>query len=194
MKSKWQTTGRIATAIVALTSAGIGYGCATHTFVRWWEPIMWALGIGLASTPMVMKFFAGCLSVKSKWLCMTVSLAFAAAIAYGALMSLNFFLSDRTSAVETTAVVTSKYKEQRTRYRRIGRNRRVADGTYDVYYITTRFDNGIVRDFPVSAQSYANARQGDKKKFTLEKGFFGYTVFKKQTRNSLTNALPTRQL
>lgn len=180
MKNKWTLTRRIIFVIIVVGAAGFGYGAAWHTFVQWWEPLLWSFGFAAALTPVCKKSFSQFITINNKWLCIIVTALSLWALSYGTLMNVNYFCADDDSESPHTAVVISKHSEERTRYRRSGRRgHTIPAGTYNVYYVTVRFENGALRELPASASEYVKARRGDTKQFLLKKGFFGYTVFKK---------------
>ena len=174
---KSKTWAWVLTTFVALGAAGAGYAFAWRTFVQWWEPVLLALGLGMGIALWIKGGFAKLLAVKSKALSLVIASLVMSAICYGGLMSLNYCLADHDRSHDELAEVTAKFSEERTRYRRVGRGRMVPSGTYKVYYVKVRFDNGAVRDLPVTAGAYTRARVGEKRHFAVTKGFLGYTVF-----------------
>lgn len=179
MKNKLTLTLRIIFGVLVFCAAGSGYGTAWHTFVPWWEPLLWTLVFAAMLTPVCLKAISRLLAISRRWIALSVTLLSLWAFAYGLLMDINYFCADPDSESLQTAVVVSKYSEERTRYRRSGRRgRSIPAGTYNVYYVTVRFENGILRNMPASASEYVKARRGDTKQFELKKGFFGYTVFR----------------
>lgn len=178
MKSSKATTwARVLTAVIAVIGAGAGYAFAWRTFVQWWEPVLLALGLGIGIGLWIKGGFAKFLSVRNKvWAVTLVSLVMTA-ICYGGLMSLNYCLADKQHAHDELATVTAKFSEERTRYRRLSRNRMIPTGKYKVYYVKVKFDNGAVRNLPVDVGAYTRARTGEKRHFTVAKGFLGYSVF-----------------
>lgn len=174
---------RVIVVLLVLISAGVGYGFAWRTFVRWWEPVAWAVGFGLAFGPFVKRMFVGALALGPR-MAMVASVVSVAALCYGGLMTVNYCLSDDSTLHPIDAVVTSKYSEERTKYRRSGRRgRSVPDGKYNVYYLTLTFDNGATRELPVSASIYSATRIGSVRHYDLGKGFFGYPIFKKHVEH-----------
>lgn len=174
---KSKTWAWVLTVFVALGAAGAGYAFAWRTFVQWWEPVLLALGLGAGIALWIKGGFAKLLAVRSKILSLVIASIVMGAICYGGLMSLNYCLADHDHAHDEIAAVTAKFSEERTRYRRVGRNRMAPAGTYKVYYVKVRFDNGAVRNMPVDAGAYTRARIGEKRHFAVTKGFLGYTVF-----------------
>ena len=174
---KSKTWAWVLTTFIALGSAGAGYAFAWRTFVQWWEPVLLALGLGAGLGLWVKGVFAKLLSIKGKIVSLAVASITMGAICYGGLMSLNYCLADHDHAHDELAEVITKFSEERTRYRRAGRNRMVPSGTYKVYYVKVKFENGAIRNLPVSAGAYTRARVGEKRHFSVTKGFLGYSVF-----------------
>lgn len=175
---KFTVTARVIVVLLVMISAGAGYGFAWRTFVRWWEPLAWAVGFGLAFGPLVKRFFVSRLTLGAR-MALAASVVSVAALCYGVLMTVNYCLSYDSTLHTIDAVVTAKYSEERTKYRRSGRRgRSVPDGKYNVYYLTLTFDNGATRELPVSASVYSGTRIGSIRHYDLAEGFFGYPIFK----------------
>lgn len=174
---KFTVAARVVAVLIILISAGAGYGFAWRTFVRWWEPLAWGVGFGLAFGPFVKRMFVGGLALGPR-MALVASVVSVAALCYGGLMTVNYCLSDESTIHQIDVVVTAKYSEERTRYRRIGRNRVVADGKYKSYYLTLSFENGATRELPVSVSVYSSSRIGSVRHYDLADGFFGYPVFR----------------
>lgn len=169
---------RAAAVVTALAMAGCGYGCAWHTFVRWWEPVVWAAVLGAAVCRLLYRPAAALMRVKRRIAVISAAWIWGACVIYGSMLGANYCFADRSTARHEEAVITGKYSEERTRYRRVGRGRSVPDGTYKVYYVSVRFSNGAERDLPVSAGRYTKARKGQSEHFIVEKGLLGFPVFK----------------
>ena len=174
---KSKTWAWVLTTLVTLGAAGAGYAFAWRTFVQWWEPVLLAFGLGTGFGLWVKSGFAKFLALRSKGLSMAVASVAMAAICYGGLMSLNYCLADHNHSHDELAIVTAKFSEDRTRYRRVGRGRMIPAVTYKVYYVKVEFENGAIRNLPVSAGAYTRARVGEKRHFSVTKGFLGYSVF-----------------
>lgn len=180
--SKATTWARVLTALVAVIGAGAGYTFAWRTFVQWWEPVLLALGLGVGIGLWIKRGFAKVLSIRNNGLAVAIASIVMWAICYGGLMSLNYCFADKANAHDEYATVTAKFSEERTRYRRLSRNRMVPSGTYKVYYVKVRFENGAVRNLPVDAGAYTRARIGTQRHFTVTKGFLGYSVFRQDAQ------------
>nr|MDE6490275.1 DUF2500 domain-containing protein [Muribaculaceae bacterium] len=102
----------------------------------------------------------------------------AGALCYFAITGGNYYFADSTTSITEQAIITGKHSETRDRYRRIGRHRRIKNGTTTSYYITVLHSNGTERDMQVTRQEYNRARKGGQKTITLQKGLLGFTVIK----------------
>lgn len=173
---------RIVAVVLAVGFAGWGYGCAWHTFVRWWEPVVAALLIGGAICRMLGRPAEWLMPRWPRAAVLAVAALWAASVVYGAGLAINYYLADGSTTQAVEAIVTGRHSEERTKYARRGRRTSVPDGTYTVYYMTLRFDNGETRDFPISAGEYARTRPGQIQHFTVEKGFLGYGIFKNRRK------------
>lgn len=169
---------RAAAIVTALAAAGWGYGCAWHTFVIWWEPVLWAAAAGAASAHLLYRGAETLMRGARRGIVLVAAGLWAAAVFYGCALGINYSFADGRSATPEEAVITGKHSEERTRYRRVGRGRNIPSGKYTVYYLTVRFANGCEREMPVSAGRYAEARDGMTEHFVIEKGLLGFPVFK----------------
>ena len=140
--STWLAVGAV---LLTLGAAGAGYAFAWRTFVAWGEPVIIALCLGSALGSVLSRRIGKCLEIRSRWLAVTASVVMMSAVCYGALMTLNYTLADKSTATPIEATVIGRHTEERTKYRRSGRNRVRADGHYKVYYVTVKFDNGATR-------------------------------------------------
>lgn len=176
------TVIRIAAVTVAVGFAGWGYGCGWHTFVRWWEPVVAALLIGGGLCRMLGRPAAWLMPRWPRVAVLAITALWVASVVYGSGLALNYYLADGSTTRSVEATVTGRHSEERTKYARRGRRASVSTGTYTVYYLSLRFDNGETRDFAVSAGEYARTRTGQIQHFTVEKGFLGYDIFKNRRR------------
>ncbi len=170
---------RVVAVVVAIGFAGWGYSCAWHTFVRWWVPVVLALLIGGGLCRMLERPASRLLPGWHRAVVLGVAALWGASVVYGAGLAMNYYLADESTARTVEATVTSRHSEERSRYRRLGPRLSVRDGSYKVYYLTLRFDNGETRDVAVSAGEYSRTRKGQIRHFTLERGFLGCDVFKR---------------
>lgn len=172
--STWAAIGAV---FLTLGATAAGYAFAWRTFVVWWEPVVIALCLGTALGSFISRRFGKVLEIRNHFLAISASALMMSAVVYGALMTLNYTLADKSTETPIEATVIGRHTEERTKYRRSGRNRVRADGHYNVYYVTVRFDNGATRDFPVSASAYTRTVIGSKRRFSAFDGFLGYRIF-----------------
>ncbi len=176
-KSRASTWFIIALVFIILAAAGAGYAFAWRTFVVWWEPLVIAVCLGSAIGSLLSRKFGRLLGTSSRPTAIAASMLTMSAVIYGAMMTLNYTLADKTTEIPIEATVICRHSEERTKYRRSGRNRMRADGHYKAYYITIRFADGTTRDIPASAGNYTRTVIGSKRHFTAYDGFLGYKIF-----------------
>ncbi len=170
---------RVMAIMTASGFAGWGYWSAWHTFVTWWEPLLWAALGSAACCRLLMPAGRHMMPGMSRKAVVAIVWVWTAMVIYGAGLGINYSFADTTTTHSVEAVVTGRHSEERTRYRRVGRGRSVPDGTYKVYYVTVSFPNGVKRDLPVNANGYRNARNGQTRSFEVSDGLFGYKIFRR---------------
>jgi hypothetical protein len=178
---------RVLAGLLALLVFMSGCGCAWSTFIVWWEPVLWAVGIGVASGIMLRRVFRNFLRYSGRLAGVLCPVVIMSALSYGAILTINYFMADDSSTVTVDATVTAKYSEERTRYRRSGRGRSIPAGKYNVYYLRLEFPDGSTRNMSVNASTYVKARTGVKKQFRVSDGFFGYKVLKLESSDCRNN-------
>ncbi len=180
-----RSVAMLAAALLAIVAASAGYACHQRTFVSWSEPVLWSLAAG-GAVGLALRRPAMRLTALRPWAALAVAISFVAVVAYGLLMSVNYFCASSACASDIKAVVIDKYSEEHTRTRRAARGRAYPAGKYNVYYIRIEFDDGTLRDIQVPAATYAATRRGAVKHFVAESGFFGYKVFKSPKTRDLS--------
>lgn len=107
-----------------------------------------------------------------------IALAATFALIIGAYYTLNYTLSDPSTAHTIEARVSSKYTQKRYHTRRVGRNRYIRDREYTAYRIAYRLPDGTVRHTDVKIEQYLRLRTGSRVDLRAERGLFGPTVIK----------------
>ena len=85
---------------------------------------------------------------------------------------------------EEKVTVLSKHIETHKQTRRVGNHRYVPAGERKEYYLQVIFENGTRKKLPVPLSTYNKTRTNATRTLTLEKGFFGYTIIKKEYKIS----------
>ena len=164
--------------LLAVLAWAFGFVLYKETLIAWWEPLLMALILAIATL-----FFA------KKWQWLTRSdnnilngichLFHASAFCYLMILGGNFMLADPSSTREEKVTVLSKHIETHKQTRRVGNHRYVPAGERKEYYLQVIFENGTRKKLPVSLSTYNKTRTNATRTLTLEKGFFGYTIIKK---------------
>jgi len=100
-----------------------------------------------------------------------------AGVAFFLFLGYNYYFADDATTETTTATVSGKHSEERTRYRRVGR-RHVPREHYNVYIITLEMPDGTALEKEVPAGHYAKTRRGSKREITMLDGALGFKIIK----------------
>ncbi len=98
-------------------------------------------------------------------------------VAFFLFLGYNYYFADDATTETTTATVSGKHSEERTRYRRVGR-RHVPREHYNVYIITLEMPDGTALEKEVPAGHYAKTRRGSKREITMLDGALGFKIIK----------------
>ena len=166
------------TVLLAVLAWALGSVIYKETLIAWWEPLLMALILAIATLFLCKKW---------KWLTRSDNkilngichLFHVSALCYLLILGGNLILADPSSTREEKVTVLSKYIETHKQTRRVGNRRYVAAGERKEYYLQVIFENGTRKKLPVSLSTYNKTRTNATKILTLEKGFFGYTIIKK---------------
>ena len=82
-------------------------------------------------------------------------------------------------ACEERVTVVEKEHVTRTKYRRVGRHRRIADGVRHTYYLRVRFADGLEKRYSVSQAEYGRTREHAEKTLVLRRGLLGVPVIRR---------------
>jgi len=177
MKRLTATTGIIALFILFFVFGGILF-LISETIVAKWLPPVIGLVIAIASMPAGLKLWIKIPVLKRRYVACICHIVVVGALTTFLVLLLNYTCAHSESAYEATAVVNKKYIENRTRYRRVGRNRRIPDGTYQVYNLDMVFPDGTHKGEEVAFERYRHTRKGDSIVYTIQPGLFGWPVYK----------------
>ena len=85
---------RVLAGLLALLVFMSGCGCAWSTFIVWWEPVLWAVGIGVASGIMLRRVFRNFLRYSGRLAGVLCPVVIMSALSYGAILTINYFMAD----------------------------------------------------------------------------------------------------
>lgn len=163
--------------IAFFCACGISYGIYTRTLVKWWIPVGVALCTA-ALTVFCYRKWAWLTTTDNKAANLLCHFVCAGIIGYTLFLSGNLLLADPASTYQEEVVIVNKYQEKHKKTRRVGRHRYIPDGERIEYYITIAFDNGSTKNQSVTLRTYNKTRKGQHKVLTMQRGKFGYPVFK----------------
>ena len=110
------------------------------------------------------------------WLPVTVAAVAAALTAPWAVGRwAKFTGSDESAAYEKKFTVTERIAATRNRYRRVGR-RSVRSGSYKVYYLRLRSEDGAEKKVPVPLSLYSKVRENGTVTYSVCEGRFGFPI------------------
>jgi hypothetical protein len=167
----------------------LGFGVAIygHTITKWWIPVIPAAMVALGTAPMIFRKWERLVDMNSRIVNFLCHIFVFGSITYFLFLGLNDWCADpETIAVEHTEVI-GKYQKAHTRYRRVSRRSRVADGQYYTYHIVVRFEDGREKELEVPFNTYRRTRNGSHRDLTVEKGLFGISVIKRQVSPASVN-------
>lgn len=173
-----QTIITIIASLILIALSGIALYIYGHTFV---SPILIA---GIAAAPALI--IAALVFVKSsnRWLAAPISFLCAILCIASGLLIINYVGRDKAHSRPQKATIAAKFTEERSRTRRSGR-RYVASGeTYNVYFITLRFEDGSTKKREIPVREYVKTRIGRKINVNLTKGLLGWPVYEKTPPSS----------
>lgn len=166
------------TMLVAILAWAFGYVIYEETLIAWWEPLLMALILAIA-TLFFTKSWKWLTHSDNKILNGICHIFHVSALCYFLILSGNFMLADPSSIREEKITVLSKHIETHKQTRRVRKHRYVPAGERKEYYLHVVFENGAQKKLPVSLSTYNKVRTNTTRTLTLEKGFFGYTIIKK---------------
>lgn len=177
---KRNSTGRFLAVAVALASiflSGLALTLHGRTVVD--VRISVVAGAGAAVVVSILLRRAVCaLSGENRMAGFILTAVFVFSLGTGLFYAVNYYGSDKDSAVKHQAEVTRKFTEEHYQVRRVSRNRAVRGRKYKVYRIDVALPGGHVKRIDVPAGRYSKIKKGGKLELSVEKGFFGVPVIK----------------
>ena len=162
----------------AFIMLAIGIAIFGNTLINWWATLPIAL-LPAISTAIPFQSRWRTLSGFSNPIANAATHIFVAgSLIFFLFLGLNYWGADKSTAhVEHTTII-DKHSKEHTRYRRVGRNRRVPDGKYNTWHLTLEFADGRQKDTEVTATTYRRSRIGNHRDITLQRGLFSIPVIK----------------
>ena len=176
--SNWRTIVLVAVLFISFIMFGFGLAIYGNTLTKWWIPVVPAITFAAVTTPIFIKRWHSLTESYSLIYNGVCHLFTTFSVAYFLFLGCNYFMADDSTLVVEKTEVVKKYSKAHTRYRRVGRNRRVPDGHYYTYHILLRFSDGREKEQEVILQSYNRIRTGSSRDVKVEKGLFGLSVIK----------------
>lgn len=176
---KWKETGTVTAAALALAVYVWGYVLAERTLLPLWCPVAVAASLTFGSCLLLVRGWQRFIGVESRLLAVVSYLFFAGSAGWFVPLAVNAWPSASAATYEEQVTVVKKEHVTRTKYRRVGRNRRVADGVTHAYYLRVRFADGLEKRYPVSPAEYGRTREKAEKTLTLRRGMLGIPVIRR---------------
>lgn len=151
------------------------------TLVEWWIPTVIALILALASGATMWRIWTRLTDSSGfiiNYICHTV---FFCGLFLAAIYGINRAFPRQSSIWETEAVVERKYTKTRHHRQRVSRRVYKQGAPYKVYYIELDFSDGKRKEMQVTVSRYNRIRSGSTMPLTLQKGFFGMTIIRKNS-------------
>lgn len=178
--SKWSTGLLVFILVFSFIILGLGLAIYSDTITQWWLPVIPAAMVALGTAPMLTHRWKRLTDIDSTIVNLLCQIFVFGSITYSLFLGVNYWCADPETIVEEKAEVVDKYQKTHTRYRRVSRRSRVPDGHYYTYHLLLRLNDGREKEVEVPFNTYRRTRNGGHRTITLEKGFFGLTVIKKQ--------------
>ncbi|MDE5650555.1 MAG: hypothetical protein K2J65_09290 [Duncaniella sp.] len=177
--SKWSTAILVGILFVSFMLLALGLAIYSNSLTTWWIPVLPAAMVSLGTAPMLCRKWRRLTDVKN-WIVNLICHVFVVgSITYSAFLCINYWGADEASDVTENTEVVNKYRQAHTRYRRVGRNRRVADGEYYSYHLLLKFSDGREKAVEVPFSSYRNVKVGGHRILHVQDGLLGIRVIKK---------------
>lgn len=176
---KWKETGTVTAAALALAIYVWGYVLAEQTLLPLWCPVAVAASLTFGSCLLLIRPWQRFTGIESRLLVVLCYLYFAGSVGWFVPLALNAWPSASAATYEEQVTVVKKEHVTRTKYRRVGCNRRVADGVTHAYYLRVRFADGLEKRYPVSPAEYGRTREEAEKTLTLRRGMLGIPVIQR---------------
>ena len=180
--SKWSTVLLVIILLLSFVMLAFGFANYGDTITQWWIPVIPAAMVAFGTAPMIYHRWIRLTDIDSKIVNFICHIFVFGAITYFLFLGVNYWCADPQTIVEEQVEVVDKYQKSHTKYRRVSRNRRVPDGHYNTYHLLLKLHDGREKEIEVPFSTYRSTRNGGHRNLTLEKGFFGLTIIKRQVK------------
>lgn len=164
--------------LIGLAAWVLGMSLLHDTFMPWWLPVICGVFASAVLMPAMVPRLTKLFDDVPRWICGVAHTVVWTGIFFFAVLGLNYRFASASTAVSAEATVVDKVCKERTRYRRVARNRYIAAGKYNEWYLVLELDGGRRYEQPVSITVYNRTRRGAVRHLPLQRGLFGYTVVK----------------
>ncbi len=162
--------------LVIITSiSGVAY---YRSFFIWTVPAAVIFIMVAGTFPFLFQKWAWLTGSQNKIVNSLAQILIVGSISFFGICGINYFCADSDSSHETEVTITAKFREERTRYRRLSRGRQIPVGTYYQYYVTVQFPNGRTKSLPIGLSEYNRMRIDSKHTISVCRGFWGIPVIK----------------
>lgn len=178
-KTKRKEIGAVAAAALALVAYVGGYVAAERTLLPLWCPAAMALSLSVGSCLLFIRGWQRFTGIESRPTAVLAYLFFVGSLAWFAPLAVNAWPLAGAATYEERVTVVEKEHVTRTKYRRVGRHRRIADGVRHTYYLRVRFADGLEKRYSVSQAEYGRTREHAEKTLVLRRGLLGVPVIRR---------------
>ncbi|MDE6268653.1 MAG: hypothetical protein K2M04_06185 [Muribaculaceae bacterium] len=176
--SKFSTVLLIVVMGAAFMMLAGGIALYHLTLTKWWIPVIPGAVAAIATLPAFYNKWDVLTGVSSNWVNMLCHVFVAGSVGYFLFLGVNFWCADAGTDVAEKAEVVEKFQKSHTRYRRVSRRTRVADGHYYTYHLMLRLEDGEEKEVSVPLKTYNRTRTGSMREIHVQKGALGMRVIK----------------
>lgn len=164
---------------VVLTMGGIGIVCYGKTLASVWIGAGVAFVVASAMAPLFIPLWHRLTGSIKTWICLLCHYAFAGSLVFMLVFGFNYWCSDASSASYVKAEISSKYRKEHNRTRRVGRGRMIYTGEkWYSYFLTLTLPDGRTKDIEVPLSTYNRKSTGAIVEIETQRGLFGMDVIK----------------
>ena len=172
-KTKRREIAAVAAAALALVAYVGGYVAAERTLLPLWCPAAMALSLSAGSCLLFIRGWQRFTGIESRPTAVLAYLFFVGSLAWFAPLAVNTWPLAGAATYEERVTVVEKEHVTRTKYRRVGRHRRIADGVRHTYYLRVRVAAGVGKRDYVSPAQYGRTRAHAEEKHGFGRGVVG---------------------
>ncbi len=148
------------------------------TMVQWWVPVGVGAFLGVLSWPLTRRVWPRVTGTCRGIINFPCNLLLVGVVTSALFLGINYWGASPSSAETIETTVSGKYRKQHTRYRRLNRRTRVADGYWYSYRIVIGLPDGREKEIEVPLSEYNHIKTGSRHELTVQQGAFGFNVIK----------------